>query len=167
MLLSRVLAARLASVLADLVCKEKYAFLPWRSATDSILLAQEVAHLISSKQRLKSMVLLKVDLAKAFDNVNWSSLSLISAAMGFPARWHGWMDGLLRSVSFFCLINGEASAWFPSALYIGVRQGDPISPFLFLLVMEVFLALVCRGFCPGSTTFSHALFADDVLLVEI
>lgn len=69
------------------------AFLLGRTAMDNILLAQEVPHLISSRRGLKSMVLLKIDLAKAFNYVNWDSLLTISAHMGFPSCWNTWLGG--------------------------------------------------------------------------
>ena len=95
--------------------------------------------------------------------------------MGFPNKWRKWISFCISTVRFSILINGEASGFFSSSR--GLRQGDPLSPLLFILVMETLSRLVIKageeGFLNGfhisnplseGLVISHLLFADDTLV---
>ena len=128
--------------------------------------------------RLKSnlpSVICKLDIEKAYDNVSWDFLMTILERMGFPLKWRKWVYSCISTVHFSVLVNGEATGFFPSTR--GLRQGDPLSPLLFILVMETLSRLIIKatevGFLKGihingsrsdDVLVSHLLFADDTLI---
>ena len=83
----------------------------------------------------KPGVICKLDIKKAYDRVYWNLLIYIMRRMGFGKRWIAWIRHRISSVSFAVLINGSPSQFFSASR--GLRQGDPISSLLFLLVTEV------------------------------
>jgi hypothetical protein len=87
-------------------------------------------------------LVLKLDFAKAFDSVNWASLRKVMLACGFPKLWCDWRDDLFTSSRFAVLLNGIPGKWIK--LMRGPRQGDPLSPYLFLLMADVLQRLVQR-----------------------
>lgn len=120
--------------------------------------------------RRHACVLLKIDIAKAFDSVAWPFLLEVLDRLGFPQKWRDWISATLSSASTKVLVNGRLGRRICHAR--GLRQGDPLSPLLFVLVMEVLNAMVQdadrRGLLsplPGNH-FSHrvSLYADDLVL---
>ena len=119
----------------------------------------------------------KLDMSKAYDRVEWDFIEKVMRRMGFHEKWIGWVLKYITTVSYSILINGEAHGNISLTRGLrtrGLRQGDPLSPYLFLLCTEAFSALIddasnrqklngvsiCRG-CPSVT---HLFFADDSLL---
>ena len=120
-------------------------------------------------------VVCKVDIEKAYDHVNWDTLFYLLERMGFGERWRRWLKTCVSTVRFSVLVNGSPAGFFFSSR--GLRQGDPLSPLLFLLIMEVLSRIMKKteegGFIQGfhvgpinSTCIriSHLLFADDTIL---
>ena len=118
-------------------------------------------------------VIIKLDIEKADDHVSWSALFYLMERMGFGKKWGRWMKMCISTARFSVLVNG--AGFFGSSR--GLRQGDPLSSLLFLLVREVLSRLLKRaedgGFLSGfqaspNTTgglhISHLLFADDTIL---
>ncbi|KAF5796291.1 putative RNA-directed DNA polymerase [Helianthus annuus] len=118
-------------------------------------------------------MLFKVDFEKAFDSISWVFLDSVLSQMGFPALWRKWVMGLLMTARTSILVNGSPTLEFD--IQRGVRQGDPLSPLLFILAMEalhiatksavdvgIFKGLKTPGEGP---TISHLLYADDALFV--
>ena len=112
---------------------------------------------------------------KAYDHVNWEALFYLLDRMGFGMKWRGWIKACVTFVCFFVLVNGSPEGFFRCSR--GLRQGDPLSSLLFLLIMEVLSRLLkkteecnlIRGFHVGDVNvvgvrISHLLFADDTIL---
>ena len=112
---------------------------------------------------------------KAYDHVNWEALFYLLDRMGFGMKWRGWIKACVTFVYFSVLVNGSPEGFFRCSR--GLRQGDPLSSLLFLLIMEVLSRLLkkteecnlIRGFHVGDVNvvgvrISHLLFADDTIL---
>jgi hypothetical protein len=172
-IIAKVLANRLRRVMDKVISKPQNAFVKGRQILDSVLIANECLD-----SRIKSGdpgVLCKLDMEKAYDHVDWNFLLYLLKRCGFGERWCSWIKHCISSARFSVLINGSPSGFFGSSR--GVRQGDPLSPFLFVLVMEAFSRMISAmysrglisGFSVGSrehdrVEVSHLLFADDTLI---
>ncbi|XP_052621760.1 uncharacterized protein LOC128127336 [Lactuca sativa] len=85
------------------------------------------------KNHKKKLMVLKVDFEKAFDSVCWEFLNCVMSFMGFGEKWISWIRGCLYSAKAYVLVNGNPTVEF--SLHRGLRQGDPHSLFIFILVM--------------------------------
>ncbi|GKD62727.1 cysteine-rich receptor-like protein kinase [Tanacetum coccineum] len=100
---------------------------------DGPLIINELVSWCKSKKG--QTLLFKVDFQKVFDSVRWDHLDDILGKFGFGATWRGWIRGCLLSSKALVLVNGSPTEEF--LFHRGLRQGDPLSPFLFILVMEI------------------------------
>ena len=113
-------------------------------------------------------MVLKLDFAKAFDSINWESLRKIMAVRGFPPLWCDWMDTLFHSSRSAVLLDGVPGRWFQ--VNCGLRQGDPTSPYLFLVVADVLQRLIRRDdvlrhpIVPDAPAIMLQ-YADDTLII--
>jgi hypothetical protein len=169
-IISKVLANRMRKVMDKIISKPQNAFVKGRQILDSVLIANECLD-----SRIKSEepgVLCKLDMEKAYDHVDWNFLLYLLRRCGFGEKWCSWIQHCISSVRYSVLINGVPSGFFGCSR--GVCQGDPLSPFLFVLVMEAFSRMLgafterglILGFSVGSSgqdrvNVSHLLFADD------
>ncbi|XP_077228456.1 uncharacterized protein LOC143861414 [Tasmannia lanceolata] len=171
-IISKILASRLKTILIDIISPNQSAFVLGRLIQENILLTNDLIHNFH-KQSVSSppAMCLKLDLRKAFDNVCRQSLLLFMKKMGFNVIWCHWISQCISDPCFSILINGSPKGFFSSAN--GLRQGDPLSPLLFCIVMEMFSCifneashsnLIRTPFARGDLHISHLLFADDVVL---
>nr|XP_025628058.1 uncharacterized protein LOC112721200 [Arachis hypogaea] len=124
------------------------------------------------KSRKKSSVIIKLDFQKAYDRVRWSFVDIVLQKMGFGQRWRGWIKECVYSASMSVLVNGSPSK--PFKMERGLRQGDPLSPFLFVLVVDVLHRMIGEAvrnerISPllvgrDNIELSHLQFADDTIL---
>jgi hypothetical protein len=172
-IIAKVLANRMREVMDKIISKPQNVFVKGRQILDSVLLVNECFD--SRLKSGESGVLCKLDMEKAYDHVDWNFLIYLLRRCGFGERWCLWIKHCISTVRFLVLINGVPSGFFGSSR--GVWQGDPLSPFLFVLVMEAFSrmlgAFISRGLISGFTVgssemnrvnVSHLLFADDTLV---
>ena len=173
-LLAKVLAYRLKKVVGKVVSTAQNAFVTGRQILDASLIANEV---IDSWQKRKEKGLIcKWDIEKAYDSINWKFLLKVLQKMGFGSKWLGWMWSCLSSAKFSVLVNGVPTGFFSSTK--GLRQGNPLSPYLFVMGMEVLDVLIRRavegGFLLGGSirggsrstlNISHLLFVDDTIVL--
>src|SRR4051812_7255914 len=133
---------------------------------DGVLLVNEI--LDWSKKNKRSCLLLKVECEKAYDSVSWQYLRGMMIRMGFGNRWMRWMEACIFNNNMSILVNGSATMEFK--VHRGLRQGDLLSPFLFVLAMEGLTVLVRKSvelgnfkpFKYGEGDFVDILqFADD------
>lgn len=140
------------------------AFVDNRQLTDGILIASE---LIGAREKTNIPdLVVKVDLEKAFDNISWCCLDYTLSRCGFGMVWRNWIKWCLSTARFSMTINGTSSAMFRSGK--GIKQGDPISPFLFIMIVEVLSVMIklVAGFKPSENAFSitHLQFTDDLIV---
>ena len=137
-LISKVLSNRLRMLLPDLISSYQTAFIHGRQISENFVSTRELIHHISHSG--KQAVFAKIDFRKAFDSVSWDFLIRVMRARQFPDRWVGWIQTLLGSSSSKVCINGlESEPFFHKR---GLRQGDPLSPMLFNLAVDVFQRMV-------------------------
>jgi hypothetical protein len=132
-LITKCLANRLAAVLNGLVRRNQSAFIRGRCIQDNFRAVRLSCKALHAR-RVPS-VLLKIDIAKAFNSVSWAFLLEVLQHMGFGRRWRNWISAILGTASTKILLNGVPGRRICHAR--GLRQGDPLSPMLFVLVMEV------------------------------
>ena len=169
----KVLANRLKQILPYVISPTQSAFVPGRLITDNVLVAYETLHTMHGRKKgKKGSCALKLDISKAYDRVEWDFLRGIMEKLGFPTMWVDRVMGCVTTASFSVIINGTPYGnIIPSR---GLRQGDPLSPYLFLLCTEGFNSLLQKAemerrikgvsICRRAPRISNLLFADDSLL---
>ena len=172
-IISKVLANRLKQVLPTIISPTQSAFVPGRLITDNILVAYETLHTMHGRKKVKKgSIALKLDINKAYDRVEWPFLQGMMQRMGFPDRWIGWVMGCVTTPTFSILINGKPYGNInPSS---GIHQGDPLSPYLFLLCAEGLTSLLSKAendgrihgasICRKAPKMTNLMFANDSLL---
>ncbi|CAA7012923.1 unnamed protein product [Microthlaspi erraticum] len=138
--ITKVMVNRLKMVIAKLIGPAQASFIPGRLSTDNIVVLQEAVHSMRRKKGKKGWMLLKLDLEKAYDRIRWDFLEDTLVAAGFSDKWIQWILQCVTGPSMHVLWNGEKTEAFRPAR--GLRQGDPLSPYFFVLCMERLCHLV-------------------------
>lgn len=168
--ITKVMANRMKNMLDSVISDTQSAIVPGRLISDNIMVAFEVTHYLKGKKIGKNgFMALKLDMSKAYDRIEWDFLKAIMLRMGF-SRW--WVHLILRCVSIvsYHIVHGEHEIG-PIKPSQGIRQGDPISPYLFIICAEGLSSLLKRyeakqwlhgvRICRKAPTITHMLFADD------
>lgn len=135
-IVSKVLSKRLKSVLPWIITETQAAFVEDRLISDNILIAHELLHALNSNNSCsREYIAVKTDLSKAFDRVEWSFLEKAMRALGFSDAWCRTIMECVTSVSYQVLINGTPHGDIRPTR--GIRQGDPLSPYLFVICTEM------------------------------
>lgn len=134
-ILSKIMVARLAPILGKVISREQSAFIRGRSIFDNISIAQEMVHRIHKKVRGKN-ILMKIDMEKAYDRVNWGFLLAVLKKLGFSDGWRNLVFNCISSPIFSIMLNGNTKGFFKPSR--GLHQGDPLSPYLFILAQKLF-----------------------------
>ncbi|GKA08346.1 putative RNA-directed DNA polymerase [Tanacetum coccineum] len=168
--IAKILASRLAKVIGSVIRSNQSAFIEGRQILDGCLVANEIIRTASIENT--KLLLFKVDFKRAFDSVNWNFLLDVMRQMGFGSKWRTWIASCLSSASISVMINGSPSNEFK--MERGLRQGDPLSPFLFLIVAEALQVCILdacnKGLYNGvslarcGANVSLLQYADDALL---
>ncbi|KAG7579199.1 hypothetical protein ISN45_Aa03g033600 [Arabidopsis thaliana x Arabidopsis arenosa] len=170
--ITKVMVLRLKPVMAKLIGPAQSSFIPGRLSIDNIVVVQEAVHSMKRKKGRKGWMLLKLDLEKAYDRIRWDFLEDTLVAAGLSASWVRWIMQCVTGPSMSILWNGEKTESFKPAR--GLRQGDPLSPYLFVLCLErlchmIDEAVIGKTWKPihlsrGGPPLSHVCFADDLIL---
>jgi hypothetical protein len=148
------------------------AFIHGRLITDNTIIAADIFYFLHHTTRKNGFVGIKTDMAKAYDRVEWNFLAATLDSMGIPTPMINTIMKCVTSVSFSILINGQPSReFYPQR---GLRQGDPLSPYLFIICADVLSGLISQAqtthlihgvkIAPMASEISHLLFADDSLM---
>ncbi|KAJ9563335.1 hypothetical protein OSB04_008495 [Centaurea solstitialis] len=169
--ISKIIVNRIKPFLDGLVGRSQSAFIPGRRIVDNILMAHELVvgyHLSSGKPRCA----FKIDLRKAYDMVDWRYLCNMLEGFGFHPVIRAWIKEMVTTTSYSVAVNGESWGFFHGKR--GIRQGDPLSPYLFTLVMEGFAMIFKQcieevnhfQYHPGCVDIdlTHLCFADDLFV---
>ncbi|XP_042939531.1 uncharacterized protein LOC122274569 [Carya illinoinensis] len=168
---SKILVSRLAPMLPRIIAPEQGAFISGRSIFDNISLIQELVHSINKPVR-GGNIILKLDIAKAYDSVDWNFLLHVMSHFGFSGQVCDLIRKCISNAHFSIVMNGVLKGFFKSGR--GLRQGDPISPYLFIMVKEILSRLLKAKFEEkkigvfvqprGTPLISHLLYADDIVI---
>jgi hypothetical protein len=171
-IITKLLVLRIKPYLPTLVSPFQTAFVSGRRGSDNLIVAQELVYTLSKKRGKEGFMIVKIDLEKAFDRMEWSFVRRVLIHFGFPPMIIKLILSCISTTSTSLLFNGSKLPPFFASR--GLRQGDSLSPYLFILCMEFLGGLIDNKCALGDWTkvkasregpgFSHVFFADDLLL---
>jgi len=168
--ISKIIASRLMGIFPSIISPNQAVFIKGRRIGDNILLAQELFrnyHRPYGPPRCA----LKIDFRKAFDSISWDFLMAVLRSFNFPPKFLFWIKACITSTTFSVKVNGALCGYFKG--YNGLRQGDPLSPYLFVIILEVLSVMLARAsklpsfhnhWKTDALSLSHLCFADDLII---
>ncbi|KAK3188705.1 hypothetical protein Dsin_028266 [Dipteronia sinensis] len=171
-IVAKTIANQFCHALEGVISDTQSAFIPGRLISDNILVSFECMHMIKRKKRKHGAMAIKRDMSKVCDRVEWIFIERMMRKLGFSDRWISLVMRCISSVSYSFVLNGTVCGLVHPLR--GLRQGDPLSPYIFLICAEGFSSLISQAvsmreirgfqFSRNGPTISHLLFADDSLL---
>ncbi|KAA3478183.1 reverse transcriptase [Gossypium australe] len=172
-IIAKTIASRLRGVLEKCIDKAQSAFVPGRLISDNVLVAYEILHTMKRKRwGKKRLMAVKLDMSKAYDRVEWGFLEEMMRKMGFDPKWIQLILKCVETVTYSVVLNNHVGSVFSPKR--GLRQGDPLSPFLFLICGEGLSSLIrlaqkeenLKGVRASrrGPQISHLLFVDDCII---
>ena len=158
--------------MGDIISDSQSAFLPGRAISDNVLITHEVLHYLkTSDAKKRCHMAVKTDMIKAYDRLEWEFIRQVFDQLGFDPIWTNWVMQCVSTVTYLFLINDSVLGNVQPQR--GIRQGDPLSPYLFILCVEVLSGLCTAAQNSGDLTgmkvarqcprINHLLFADDTM----
>jgi hypothetical protein len=170
--MSKVMVNRLKESMQFLISPYQTGFIPGRCIHENIVVAQEMVHSMHKMTGKVGYFAIKVDLTKAYDMLDWNFIMRILHEIKLPENFIRVIHAAVSSVKTNVKWNGNRTTFFNPQR--GIRQGDPISPYLFVLCMDKLSHLIIEEVDKGGwkalkagrngPTISHLMFADDLLL---
>jgi len=170
--ITKLIVACIRPTLDYLVSPFQTAFVPNQEGIDNAIIVQELIHIMSKKRGSEGTMAIKIDLEKAYDHIEWNFIRDTLVLFKFPKHFISLIMSCISSSSISVLFNGGVTNLFQPSREI--RQGDPLSPYLFILCMEILGALILDKYdenlwdpistSKGGVVFSHIFFADDLVL---
>ena len=171
-IISKLLVAKLRPLLDRLISPTQSAFIPNRWISENQIILQEILHSFKSRKTKPGLMAIKLDLQKAYDRVNWKFIQTVLLHFGFNEVFTGWVTVCVSLESFEVLVNGGKTECFKPSR--GLRQGDPLSPYLFILVQEILSRLIDHELklkningiktSISGPTITHVMYANDIVI---
>ncbi|XP_019164336.1 PREDICTED: uncharacterized protein LOC109160503 [Ipomoea nil] len=172
-IVTKVITNRLKSLMTQVVGEEQSSFVPQRQITDNIVVYQELLHTMRTKRSGLKAMTLKIDLEKAYDRISWDFLQDTLYGLGMERHWVNIIMECVTTPKLAILWKGSQLDWITPTR--GLRQGDPISPYLFVLCMERLSRLIKEEVHKKNwkgvklsrygPELTHLFFADDMVLI--
>lgn len=170
-ILSKALANRIKPHLPYLIKEEQAAFIQERLIQDNIYIVQEIAHSMHKNKAKNPIFLIKIDLEKAFDTIKREAISLAMRVTNSPPKFINWIEACNYLPTFSCCINDDHTPYFTANR--GIRQGDPLSPYLYMITSNILSIIIDNRVKGGKITpfnikgkckISHIINDDDIIL---
>lgn len=170
-IVSKIVANKLSKILVSIILETQSAFIGKRRILDGVVILNEAID--EAKKRHMEIIFFKIDFTKAYDSIECSFIDLLMSEFGFNPLWRKWIMECISNASASILINGSPMDEYK--LERGLRQGDLLSLFLFLIATKGLSILMTRatelGFFEGAKIernlicFSHLQFVDDTIFI--
>ncbi|XP_061998871.1 uncharacterized protein LOC133716160 [Rosa rugosa] len=171
-IITKIIVSRIRPFLKKWISPNQVSFVPGRHISDNVMVTQEILHKCRYAKGKKGFLVWKIDLSKAYDKLNWSFINQVLYELQIPNQLTKLIMHCITSPSFQVILNGDLSDKFSAGR--GVRQGDPLSPYIFVLCMEKLSHLIHSATEVGQwkpiqssqsrPLVSHLFFADDIIL---